>query len=303
MAVVEAAGVRPGDVVLEVGPGTGALTGALAAAGAAVVAVEKDPDMAAIVSERFYGFPGVEVVREDFLRWPATTHMAKALLRHAAGSAAQPGSGGPRRAKSGYLVSAGVRKRFAMYANVAAAAVAAMGEQVVSNLPFNITSDVLRRLLPMGATFSTIVLMLQDEAALRLVEAAPRTPEYRPMSLCIHFFSEPEYLFPVSQKCFYPPPNVDAGVVSFALKEPAMYPPVSSPKAFFGMVDAAFNGKRKMLRNTLQHLCSGPADITDALASIGLPATSRPEELTMEHFVALLAAIEAHMVPAKLDTI
>eukprot|EP00850_Spirogloea_muscicola_P011544 SM000072S21178 [mRNA] locus=s72:122739:125026:- [translate_table: standard] len=270
--VVEAAGVQAGDVVLEVGPGTGALTAALAAAGAAVVAVEKDPDMAAIVSERFYGFPGVEVVREDFLRWPATTHMAKVLSRHAASGAAQPGSGAPRRAK------------------------------VVSNLPFNITSDVLRRLLPMGSTFSNIVLMLQDEAALRLVEAAPRTPEYRPMSLCIHFFSEPEYLFPVSRKCFYPPPNVDAGVVSFALKEPALYPPVSTPKAFFGMVDAAFNGKRKMLRNTLQHLCSGPSGITDALASIGLPATSRPEELTMEHFVALLAAIEAHMVPAKLDT-
>ena len=74
--------------------------------------------------------------------------------------------------------------------------------------------------------------------------------------------------------------QVDAAVVSFALKQPHEYPPVASHKGFFSMVNAAFAGKRKMLRNSLQHLFS-PQEVMAALSILGLPATVRGDEEMM----------------------
>ncbi|KAK4381194.1 Ribosomal RNA small subunit methyltransferase, chloroplastic [Sesamum angolense] len=101
--------------------------------------------------------------------------------------------------------------------------------------------------------------------------------------------------------------KVDAAVVAFKLKQTVDYPRVSSIKSFFSMVpshyismdinrfaryinsgyvNSAFNGKRKMLRKSLQHICPSP-EIEAALCAAGLPPTSRPEELTLEDFVKL----------------
>lgn len=80
--------------------------------------------------------------------------------------------------------------------------------------------------------------------------------------------------------------QVDAAVVVFKLKQAVDYPPVSSIKSFFSLVNSAFNGKRKMLRRSLQHICTS-IEIEEALRNVGLPATSRPEELTLDDFVRL----------------
>lgn len=69
---------------------------------------------------------------------------------------------------------------------------------------------------------------------------------------------------------------MDAAVVSFTLKPPHEYPSVASHKGFFSMVNAAFAGKRKMLRNSLHHLFS-PQEVMDALSILGLPSTVRGE--------------------------
>jgi 16S rRNA A1518/A1519 N6-dimethyltransferase RsmA/KsgA/DIM1 with predicted DNA glycosylase/AP lyase activity len=82
----------------------------------------------------------------------------------------------------------------------------------------------------------------------------------------------PEYRFSVGRDSFFPQPRVDAGVVSFALKRTSEYPPVASPKAFFTLVNSAFTRKRKMLRNSLQHLHSSES-VQSALSSVGLPET------------------------------
>ncbi|XP_070681339.1 ribosomal RNA small subunit methyltransferase, chloroplastic isoform X2 [Malus domestica] len=212
-----AADVGEGDVVLEIGPGTGSLTNTLISAGAVVLAIEKDSHMATLVSERF-----------------AQTDRLK----------------------------------------------------VVANIPFNISTDVVKQLLPMGDIFSEVVLLLQEEAALRLVEPSLRTSEYRPISIFVNFFSDPEFIMKVPRTKFFPQPNVDAAVVKFKLKQPVDYPPVSSTKSFFSMVNSAFNGKRKMLRRSLQHICT-PMEIENALGTVGRPATSRPEELSTDDFVKL----------------
>ncbi|KAJ0964129.1 hypothetical protein J5N97_029251 [Dioscorea zingiberensis] len=248
--LVSVAGVEDGDVVLEIGPGTGSLTNALMSAGASVIAIEKDQHMVKLVKERFGYTDQLMVIQEDFTRCHIRSHLisfieSKNSLGHE-----------PKHAK------------------------------VVSNIPFNISTDVVKQLLPMGDIISDVVLLLQDEAALRLTDVSLRTSEYRPVNIFVNFYSDPEYKFKVERTNFFPQPNVDAAVVRFKLKPIANYPSVVSTKSFFSMVNSAFNGKRKMLRRSLQHICSS-LEIETALRDVGLPSTSRPEELTLDDFVRL----------------
>ncbi|WVZ07609.1 hypothetical protein V8G54_020955 [Vigna mungo] len=275
-----AAGIEQGDVVLEIGPGTGSLTNVLLNSGAFVLAVEKDKHMAALVSERFSSSGKLKVLTEDIVKCHVRSHMSSLV--------------GSTHSKS-------------------------RNAKVVANIPFNISTDVIKLFLPMGDIFSEVVLLLQimkqsrvieresltfmdikerdeergvsrnaekEETAVRLVVSSLRTPEYRPINVFVNFYSEPEYKFKVPRTNFFPQPNVDAAVVSFKLKLPSEYPHVSSTKSFFSMVNSAFNEKRKMLRKSLQHICTS-LEIEEALTNIGLLATSRPEELTLDDFVKL----------------
>ncbi|KAJ9539502.1 hypothetical protein OSB04_032235 [Centaurea solstitialis] len=295
--LVDAAKVGDGDMVLEIGPGTGSLTNVLVESGATILAIEKDPYMAALVRDRFASTQRVKVllfhvfslveinlttttkplitfhshqqimkvVQEDFTRCHLRSHLSSYM------EGSDPSDLNP-------------------YA------------KVVANIPFNISTDVVKQLLPMGDIFSEVVLLLQEEAALRMVDPSLRTSEYRPINIFINFYSDPEYKFKVPRENFFPQPKVDAAVVVFRLKQTVDYPQVSSTKSFFSMVNSAFNGKRKMLRKSLQHITSS-LEIEEALVNIGLPATfviffdppmivgffvqSRPEELTLKDFVKL----------------
>ncbi|XP_068634529.1 ribosomal RNA small subunit methyltransferase, chloroplastic isoform X1 [Aristolochia californica] len=277
--LVGVAEVREGDVVLEIGPGTGSLTNVLLSAGASVVAIEKwvqwrvskismkilqqlllqvsfhlpllkDPHMAMHVKDRFNDIGRLLVLQEDVRKCHIRAHLNFVLETR----------------KSIFNDSRNAK--------------------VVSNLPFNISTDVVKQLLPMGDIFSDVVLLLQDEAASRLVDAPLGTPEYRPINIFVNFYSVPQYKFKVPRANFFPQPNVDGAVVKFKLKQSMDYPPVASPKSFFSMVNSAFNGKRKMLRKSLQHICT-PHEIESALQNLGLPITSRPAELTLDDFVRL----------------
>ena len=66
--------------------------------------------------------------------------------------------------------------------------------QVVANLPYNITSDALKRMLPMGDHISDLILMVQYEAAERLVSSSAGDGDYRPISVRVHFYSEPSFI-------------------------------------------------------------------------------------------------------------
>ncbi|XP_062224255.1 ribosomal RNA small subunit methyltransferase, chloroplastic [Phragmites australis] len=246
--LVAAAGVEEGDVVLEIGPGTGSLTAALLEAGATVFAVEKDKHMATLVKDRFGSTERLKIIEEDITKFHIRSHFLPFM-------------------KEKYHAT----KQHA---------------KVVSNLPFNVSTEVVKLLLPMGDVFSVVVLMLQDETAARLADASIQTPEYRPINLFVNFYSEPEYRFRVERENFFPRPKVNGAVISFKLKNIEDYPPVGSHKSFFSMVNSAFNGKRKMLRKSLQHLCSS-AEIEAALHNIGLPVTARPSDLMLDDFVRL----------------
>ncbi|KAG2648161.1 hypothetical protein PVAP13_1NG046300 [Panicum virgatum] len=241
-------GVEEGDVVLEIGQGTGSLTAALLEAGATVFAVEKDKHMATLVKDRFGSTERLKVIEEDITKFHIRSHFLPFMKEK--------------------------------YHNTTKRA------KVVSNLPFNVSTEVVKLLLPMGDIFSVVVLMLQDETAARLADSSIQTPEYRPINVFVNFYSEPEYKFRVDRENFFPRPKVHGAVISFKLKNAEEYPPVGSPKSFFSMVDSAFNGKRKMLRKSLQHLCSS-SEIEAALHKIGLPVTARPSDLMLDDFVRL----------------
>ncbi|CAN6271247.1 unnamed protein product [Urochloa humidicola] len=246
--LVAAAGVEDGDVVLEIGPGTGSLTAALLEAGATVFAVEKDKHMATLVKDRFGSTERLKVIEEDITKFHIRSHFLPFM----------------------------VEKNHATQKQA----------KVVSNLPFYVSTEVVKLLLPMGDVFSVVVLMLQDETAVRLADASIQIPEYRLINLFVNFYSEPEYKFRVDRENFFPRPKVDGAVISFKLKSAEEYPPVGSSKSFFSMVNSAFNGKRKMLRKSLQHICSS-SEIEAALHNIGLPVTARPSDLTLDDFVKL----------------
>ncbi|XP_024025970.1 LOW QUALITY PROTEIN: ribosomal RNA small subunit methyltransferase, chloroplastic [Morus notabilis] len=245
-----AADVGDGDVVLEIGPGTGSLTNVLISAGAYVIAIEKDPHMAALVSERFADTDHLKVLNEDVLKCHICSHVLSVLE-----------SSKSIDLNSGYA-------------------------KVVANIPFNISTDVVKQLLPMGDIISEVVLLLQEETALRLVESSLWTSEYRPINIFVNFYLDSEFKLKVSRTNFFPQPNVDAAIVKFKLKRAEDYPSVSSTKSFFSMINSVFNGKRKMLRRLLQHICSS-SEIENALRNVGLPPTSRPGELALDDFVKL----------------
>ncbi|CAA7391853.1 unnamed protein product [Spirodela intermedia] len=242
--------VKDGDVVLEIGPGTGSLTNVLINSGATVIAIEKDPRMATLVRDRFEGVDSLMILQEDFTKCHVSSHVSQLL------ESKKSTGGGVKHAK------------------------------VVANVPFNISTEIIKRLLPLGDIFSDVVLLLQDETAFRLVDSQLRTSEYRAINIFVNFFSDAEYRFKVDRTNFFPRPNVDGAVVMFKLKRPTDYPEVASVKDFFSMVNSAFNGKRKMLRKSLQHLRT-PSEIEEALSDAGLPVTARPEELSLEDFVRL----------------
>ncbi|EMS59674.1 Ribosomal RNA small subunit methyltransferase A [Triticum urartu] len=227
--------------------------GVLGAGGGEDLEVERrgapeDKHMATLVRDRFGSTEQLKVIEEDITKFHVHSHFLPILEEKSRG-----------------------KKKYA---------------KVVSNLPFNVSTEVVKQILPMGDVFSVMVLMLQDEAALRLANASIQTPEYRPINVFVNFYSEPEYKFKVERANFFPQPTVDGGVIRFKIKDAGEYPPVSSNKSFFSMVNSAFNGKRKMLRKSLQHLCSS-ADIEAALTNIDLPPTARPSELGMDDFVRL----------------
>lgn len=154
--------------------------------------------------------------------------------------------------------------------------------KVVANLPYNITSPILAKLIPNVSLFSTLTLMVQEEVARRIV-APSRTTEIGSLTYFLRYYSNPSYLFSVSRKVFHPVPKVDSAVIQLSLKEP---PFCKDPDHLFSLIHRGFQQRRKMLRGSLRSLY--PSNIIeDALRFLSLSPESRPEMLSLEEFIQL----------------
>ena len=159
--------------------------------------------------------------------------------------------------------------------------------KVVANLPYHLTAPLLAKLLPLHPKISSLTLMVQKEVAQRIV-ATTGSSHYSSLSLFVRFFANPRLCFTVSPHCFYPAPQVESAVVHLALKAP---PAVEGREAFFSFVRAAFQQRRKMLRSSLKDKASKEC-VEDTLLALGLTRQARPEELSLEQFLALFKRVE-----------
>jgi 16S rRNA (adenine1518-N6/adenine1519-N6)-dimethyltransferase len=163
---------------------------------------------------------------------------------------------------------------------------------VVANLPYNITTPVLFRLLELRARFQRAVLMVQREVATRLA-ARPGGPAYGATSVAVQAFAEVRILFGVSRRSFLPRPEVDSSVVDVRWSvEPRA--DIGEPEAFRELVRAAFGQRRKMLRNALAALAGrrgfDASGAREAFRRAEVDPAARAETLDLVAFARLARA-------------
>jgi len=148
---------------------------------------------------------------------------------------------------------------------------------IVGNFPYNISTQILFKILEWKEDVECMVGMFQKEVAQRA--AAPEGNKvYGVLSVLVQAFFEVEYLFDVSEQSFNPPPKVKSGVISMVPRKDV--PPMKSEKDFFLLVKTAFNQRRKTLRNAVRSLFEANI-LEDELFG------KRAEQLSVEQFAAL----------------
>ena len=157
------------------------------------------------------------------------------------------------------------------------------GALVAGNLPYEVASALIRRLLPMHARIARLGFLVQREVAERFV-ARPGSKAYGLLSVLAASWSDVELLGIVARGSFRPPPKVEGAFIGFRLKAPPL-PEVEMP-AFVGTVELAFSQRRKTLRNALASGW-GRDRAEEALESAGVDTLTRAEEIPLETFVRI----------------
>jgi len=148
---------------------------------------------------------------------------------------------------------------------------------VIGNFPYNISTQILFKVLEWGSEVEMVIGMFQKEVAQR-VTASEGSKVYGVTSVLVQAFYDVEYLFDVDESSFTPPPKVKSGVIRMRPK--ADPPAIKSRKAFFNLVKTAFNQRRKTLRNACRGLFE-PSVLADRLFD------KRAEQLSVADFAKL----------------
>ena len=156
-------------------------------------------------------------------------------------------------------------------------------KKVVANVPYYITTPLITLLIGSKAKFGSIVMTIQDEVAQRIV-SEPGRKQYGSFTVYVNYYTKPEIKFRIPNSAFVPPPEVGSAVIRLnILDKPSVK--AKDERLFFRVVRAAFNQRRKMLKNALE------------AANIKWPAGSdidgkrRGETLSIEEFAKLADSV------------
>ena len=161
---------------------------------------------------------------------------------------------------------------------------------VVANLPYYLTTPIMNLLLTLPLPVLSINVMVQKEAAERIV-AQPSTPSYGPLAVLAQYKTTPQVVRLIEAREFSPPPKTDSAFVTMPVRQA---PPVAVPDEalFFRLVSAAFQMRRKTLLNNLMPAFQLSREQAEAaLARAGLPANVRGEALSLAEFAQLSQAL------------
>lgn len=248
--IIEAFAPKPDETIVEIGPGTGALTAILVERAGRVVAVEFDNKLTPLLNERFGSFSNFKLVMADAL----TVDFCAEILP-------------------------------------------ARSARLVANLPYNISTAILQRLIAQRGCLDEMVLMLQREVVERLL-ASPGTTDRGFISVLVEAYCEAEKLFDVAPGAFRPPPKVWSSVMRLRFR-PRINTEVSDERLLWQTVSAGFAQKRKTILNNLRHASgrlqevlkrNGGASIVLCKANVELQR--RAETLTLEEWGRIVRAME-----------
>jgi 16S rRNA (adenine1518-N6/adenine1519-N6)-dimethyltransferase len=242
--IVAALGEIAQELVVEIGPGKGALTETLVARAGRLIAIELDHRLAAELRYKYSRHANVEILEGDVLRIDFRT-----VLNRTIGPLNDLRPNKPARAR------------------------------VVGNLPYYITSDILLRLFEFHDQFDLIVIMVQREVAERIA-AAPGSRDYGLLSATSQLYCEVEKLFTLPPGAFAPPPKVHSSVLRLRVA-PRFAELQVPPKKFIEFLKTAFSMKRKTLRNNLKGKYE-EEKIRAALKESGIRGDVRAEALPLD---------------------
>ena len=240
--IVAAAELTPDDIVLEVGAGLGTLTERLARHAGHVVAVELDQRLLPVLQSVLADFDNITLIQGDVLALDPAALISAASIQHPASN---------------------------------------IQYKVVANLPYYITSAVLRHLLEANLKPQRMAITVQREVAERIVA---KPGQMSLLAVSVQFYGRPRLLFRIKPGSFYPSPEVESAVVGIDLHATPPVP-VEDTTAFFRVVRAGFAQRRKQLRNSLAAgLRQSPDEVATKLRKVGVDPRRRAQTLSLEEW-------------------
>ena len=238
------------DVVLEVGPGIGTLTVALLARASAVCSIEADCELEDVLAD--------------------TCSSGSGRLALVMGDALRVGENDVRAALADVDVDVAPRL-------------------FVSNLPYQVATAVIMRVISEAPSVERLVVMVQAEVADR-ISASPGSREYGAYTARLALYGQVTGRFEVAPSCFTPQPRVNSAVVRIdrLADQPLSADELSATTAVIG---AAFAQRRKTIRNSMSSSGYDRAELDAAFSVCGIDPTARAETLAPEQFVSLASAL------------
>jgi 16S rRNA (adenine1518-N6/adenine1519-N6)-dimethyltransferase len=255
--IIDHADLKKTDRVVEIGAGIGVLTQELASRVKKVFAVEIDARLVKILKERFGAVSNVVILHEDARKISnARFGTNDSPFRHSEGDSPKNPAHLPYR--------------------------------VIANIPYNLTAFLIRKFLEEEPRPRDMVLMVQKEVGQRLCAKAP---DMSMLSAMAGYYAVPKILFGVSKTCFFPVPKVDSVCISLVL-DPDRHPASDEARLFTRLLKAGFSAKRKFVVKNLSRGLGAPIkEIRTAFQRLGLPPTSRAQELTVDDWLKICHSI------------
>lgn len=254
LGIVEAAGIKKDDQVIEIGPGIGSLTEQLLLAGAKVFAYEVDDSLPTILQNELPKKIDDQPLASRF----------KILLKD--------------------VLKANFKEDIGDFFDFTKPI------KVVANLPYYITTPIIFALAESDLHFTSLTLMMQKEVAKRL-EAQPGSKDYGPLTISVQTEMKVKLALQVGRNSFMPRPKVDSSVVVLTpLKEK---PAIEDRKHFIWVVKMCFSQRRKTLNNNLKSLLPDKTKRDELITELGVEPRIRPEDLTIEQFIKIAKFIPA----------